>query len=809
MPTDNQTEAEVITKKPKVVTSHFYGGTEEERCLQLAKLIETAFLNHFTSQGGVLREHIHNYYICKLRNCTDISAEDQTKMKKDNKFQHKWLTDPDIALCKETRIWSLCYIDNKGMFCGLCRIHNTCQPSNNSKVWNTEANIRCRSGTVKGHLLQASKRSITMHGIATSLEKSKYSSYFVTKEKERENYINSSYLAVFKALYWLAKEEVANAKTVSLLGLLEELGVKEVDAFTTRSESVLRKMVVLIANTITEKIVKKIKKSEAFGLLTDEVTDISNVQQLVSFIQFFDEEIGDCVTKFIETADLLESSHNSSPDADAIFSCLVKLLQKHGLDLNELKGFGSDGASVMTGRHRGVAAKFKSLEECKTMINIHCVCHRLALACADTGDELKFIQDFEKTALELWSFFKKSPKRLKIYIKVTLGVRNFDAMSKRQKKKLVRKVKKAVRTRWLSLNASVDSISQEYVGLVHALRSMQEDRNCGSTAKGLLKKIDSVQFLGTLYLLKFVLPHLSALSRTFQAGNLNFCRISPSIQITKGRIDEVVNENKVIKELEKDLKDRLQLCNLSMEDRSKEIIQERVKKYSKAICKNIDDRFPTDSLAILGSFSVFDVTQVPSDISAPDFKVYGQSEITAIKEHFHQEQQVGNEFLEQWKDMKYELLQLKTKWLQFKDNVESNNMKIKFSPTECVLRKIVKDYQHDEQFALVYRVAKVALVTPVTNAWPERGASAVKRIKTRSRSSMKSDFLNALLMISINGPALKTKEYQELMEEVAIRYANEKHRNCPRSFISVVRKKSSSSSTQTVDIDELSEIEET
>jgi hypothetical protein len=48
-----------------------------------------------------------------------------------------------------------------------------------------------------------------------------------------------------------------------------------------------------------------------------------------------------------------------------------------------------------------------------------------------------------------------------------------------------------------------------------------------------------------------------------------------------------------------------------MEDRSKEIIQERVKKYSKAICKNIDDRFPTDS-GDLGIFFVFDVTQVTS-----------------------------------------------------------------------------------------------------------------------------------------------------------------------------------------------------
>ena len=76
------------------------------------------------------------------------------------------------------------------------------------------------------------------------------------------------------------------------------------------------------------------------------------------------------------------------------------------------------------------------------MINIHCICHRLGLACAGTGDALKFIQEYEKTMLDLWTFFKNSPKRLKSYIKATLEARNFDQISKRQKKKLVRKVKK-------------------------------------------------------------------------------------------------------------------------------------------------------------------------------------------------------------------------------------------------------------------------------------------------------------------------------------------------------------------------------
>ena len=60
-------------------------------------------------------------------------------------------------------------------------------------------------------------------------------------------------------------------------------------------------------------------------------------------------------------------------------------------------------------------------------------------------------------------------------------------MSKCQKKKIVRKVKKAVRTRWLSLQASVDSVYQEYVGLTHTLRSIKDPRS-SPVANGLLKK---------------------------------------------------------------------------------------------------------------------------------------------------------------------------------------------------------------------------------------------------------------------------------------------------------------------------------
>ena len=50
------------------------------------------------------------------------------------------------------------------------------------------------------------------------------------------------------------------------------------------------------------------------------------------------------------------------------------------------------------------------------------------------------------------------------------------------------------------------------------------------------------------------------------------------------------------------------------------------------------------------------------------------------------------------------------------------------------------------------QLAEVTLSSPITNAWPEMGANAIKRIKTRLRNRLKNDMLNSLLHISVNGP---------------------------------------------------------
>ena len=54
---------------------------------------------------------------------------------------------------------------------------------------------------------------------------------------------------------------------------------------------------------------------------------------------------------------------------------------------------------------------------------------------------------------------------------------------------------------------------------------------------------------------------------------------------------------------------------------------------------------------------------------------------------------------------------------------------MKQTATEWSLQYIVNNYQGQE-FLLMMKYAKNAINVPVTNAWPERGASAVKRIKS-------------------------------------------------------------------------------
>ena len=160
-----------------------------------------------------------------------------------------------------------------------------------------------------------------------------------------------------------------------MLEMLESLGVEEVKIFRERSSTVLTDLLLTIGNQIKIGLLDKIRKSEFFGILTDEVTDISNVQNLVIFIKYYDHEKREALTAFIDFTDLLNFSETNSADSQTIHDCLINLISKLKLELPNLKAFSSDGASAMTGSKGGVAAKLREHQSLKHLLNVHYIYH--------------------------------------------------------------------------------------------------------------------------------------------------------------------------------------------------------------------------------------------------------------------------------------------------------------------------------------------------------------------------------------------------------------------------------------------------
>ena len=154
-------------------------------------------------------------------------------------------------------------------------------------------------------------------------------------------------------------------------------------------------------------------------------------------------------------------------------------------------------------------------------------------------------------------------------------MRDFDTLRAKRKKNIVKIVKKACHTHCFSLHASVDVIHEEYVGLIHCLHSIQEQgKSLGRVmASGLLKKMDSVEFLGLLYTMKFMLPSLTALCKTFQTGAISFSRIKPNLEKMKAQLQNTATQQTTLKELKSDVNGRHALCKLNMSEHQEKVMK--------------------------------------------------------------------------------------------------------------------------------------------------------------------------------------------------------------------------------------------
>ncbi|VDI68465.1 Hypothetical predicted protein, partial [Mytilus galloprovincialis] len=154
----------------------------------------------------------------------------------------------------------------------------------------------------------------------------------------------------------------------------------------------------IISDSIEQEVMSDVKLSPAGGIMIDESTDLATQKHLILYLSYL--KAGELKISYTKLLNL------SSGTAVSITAHIIAYLKSFGVDLSKIFGMGSDGASVMIGKHGGVSQLLKDTSP--HLVEVHCVAHRLALACVEQKKfRTLFLESIVSTVFVLQTFTYK------------------------------------------------------------------------------------------------------------------------------------------------------------------------------------------------------------------------------------------------------------------------------------------------------------------------------------------------------------------------------------------------------------------
>nr|XP_005986451.1 PREDICTED: zinc finger and BTB domain-containing protein 25 isoform X2 [Latimeria chalumnae] len=694
--------------------------------------LESAFRDYFPQYDS---SHVHCHYKCVQNNCDIIPLDSR----KGDKFAHKWLSDRFVAYCKRTGIYWLLFEEGQGMYCFLCRKHNTYNKQNKLKVFNTTPAVRFKKSALQDHA------ESQQHMLAIQAELASRVSQTVMMEKEKEEI--SVLLNSFTTAYWLAKEEIPCTKLFSVLSFLKDPCLKETKHFETADS--FQDIHICLGKAIQSQIIKTVQQSSCYGLLVGKLTNTQSFDLLLTFIQYVEPITAEIRIKFLFAKDVVK--HSESAEDDVILKLITNTIKNMGLPVQKMASLVTDGDVVMTSKSTGVASQLK--ERIPTLIFFHCLFQKMGLAESEVCSCSLYMADVEEWMVQLWKLFENSPTLTALYLDELLAVEGISLASSRVKTKVQLKLQKACKTRQLSLGISVEAIYNDYASLLKILtvHQMSNVKACG-----LLRKIKSIQFIGAVYILKEVYPVLLSVIKIFQKGKVNFTTIESSINYAIHQLNEVVNTKRPVTKLKEDLipGGRYGSSNIIWSSDNEQDLIGLLEGFISAVKRNLHDRFDL-SLPLISAFSIFNPLLVPPPES-PDFVEYGQQEIKVLAGHFYREAEGDSKITqlnEEWAKLKFDLYNWKNSIPEVV--LTGTSMTV----TEwCLKRLFTLKSEIGHSYPALLSLAEVCLSMPVTSIWPRKGLKALNKLAKEYQGRVKSDLLNSQMHVAVNGPEFGSPE---------------------------------------------------
>ena len=176
------------------------------------------------------------------------------------------------------------------------------------------------------------------------------------------------------------------------------------------SHELVNEQLQLMSLDVLRSLLENVRQAPCFSVIADETRDMSGLEQLSVSIRWLDVET--CKVR----EDCIGLVSVEATDSATLAAVIKDTLLRCNLDINVLVGQAYDGASNMSGRINGVAARIS--DEHPAALHVHCNNHCLQLCVQDAASESRCVQDALNVCLELYNIIKLSPKRLAVFEKM-------------------------------------------------------------------------------------------------------------------------------------------------------------------------------------------------------------------------------------------------------------------------------------------------------------------------------------------------------------------------------------------------------
>uniref|UniRef100_A0ABD2X0A9 Zinc finger MYM-type protein 1-like n=1 Tax=Trichogramma kaykai TaxID=54128 RepID=A0ABD2X0A9_9HYME len=522
------------------------------------------------------------------------------------------------------------------------------------------------------------------------------------------------------------------------------------------SPQIQNELITLLSVHVRKTIINDIQKSKYYSIILDTTQDISKKEQLSVIIRFVNIEYDD--KHKLRNLKIQESFLGFfqivDPSAQGLEEEILKILKEYDIPIEDCRGQGYDGASVMSGIYSGLQKRISNIQPKAGYI--HCLAHNLNLVLEDSVRSLVLVQNHYETLQQLYAFFSASIRRWDVLI---------ETMKAHSLKYPV--VKKLCGTRWSSRHDAIYACQLGFRPIMKSLLKINlitKDKDTKNEAMILYKRMNKFEFVTFIVMECKILEMTNMVSKELQKANVDLFYASELLKLSLDNLNELRNNFEKVIEAAQVLASSWEIEAVFENKRVR-----KVKSFFDELSKHeaIGDPRHSFEVNVFNAHLDIIIEQLSSRFEGTqkicnNFRcIFPKNLINMNDEDLRTaSEQLFNIYSEEISsDFTSQLLSLR------------NMIKKNISRDTSVLGLLEYLIENHSFFLInvpdVMIIIKLYLTLPVTVASAERSFSKLKLIKNYLRSSMSQARLYALALLSIECERTKQINIDKIIDDFA------------------------------------------